>query len=40
MIKQGFIDFVAVAIVSIIVVGDSFNKELTCDWFKSHSPLF
>ena len=33
-------NFVAVAIVSAIVHGHPFTKELSFDWFKLHSPLF
>ena len=33
-------NFVAVAIVLVIVLGHPFNKESSFDWFKSHSPLF
>ena len=33
-------NFVAVAIVSPIVLGHRLTKEPCFDWFKSHSPLF
>ena len=33
-------NFVVVAIISAIVLGHPFNKELSFDWFKLHSPLF
>ena len=35
-------NFVAVAIVSVIVLGHPLTKESSFDWFKSHSgaPLF
>ena len=33
-------NFVAVPIVSAVVLGHQFNKESSFDWFKSHSPLF
>ena len=33
-------NFLAVAIVSAIVLGHPFNKRVLFDWFKLHSPLF
>ena len=33
-------NFMAVAIVSAIVLGHPFNKKTSFDWFKLHSPLF
>ena len=33
-------NFVAVAIVLVIVIGRPFNKRAVFDWFKPHSPLF
>ena len=33
-------NFVAVAIVSVIVLGQRFTKESSYDWLKLHSPLF
>ena len=33
-------NFVAVAIVSAIVLGHPFNERVVFDWFKLHSPLF
>ena len=38
--QENFMNFVAVAIVSAIVLDPPFNKESSFDWFKSHSPLF
>ena len=32
-------NFVAVAIVSAIVLGHPFNRKVVFDWFKLHTPL-
>ena len=33
-------DFLAVVIISVIVFATRLTKELSFDWFKSHSPLY
>ena len=38
--KENLMNFVAVAIVSAIVLGHPFNKSVSFNWFKLHSRLF